>query len=352
MASPDLTVPSWPVAEAAVNADGTATLTLNGQERPVSAASPDAVRAELVRIVRDELALDLGRSVRLRTLDPDGSEGLLAVAPNGSVTDLAPAHRPSEPAPAPSGPAELPRSPTPLHVASPTVAPGHPQPDAVPAVAVEPRVPRPILRSEVHHRPPGVLQRLQAWITEALTSAGERAERVEDARLAQLPAASRTNLIVFAGPRGGVGKTTAARAVGGILAASRAGTVVLVDADRDYGPAADLVSDARRSPKTLVELLNDFTEPPHPPQLRPYLSSFDDGLLLLAAPATRSEMKRLAPEHYARGAAAAARRRRRDHGLRRRDRRPTGMGAPRSRPGGRVRHTRLRRRQQRRPRPH
>ena len=161
------------------------------------------------------------------------------------------------------------------------------------------RPPRPILRSEVHHRPPTALQRLQQWIAEALMSAGERAERAEDARLARLPRASRTNLIVYAGPRGGVGKTTAARAVGGLLSAARSGTVVLLDADRDYGPAADLVPDAQRSPKTIVDLLADFTDAPHPPELRPYLSTFDDGLLLLAAPATRKEMKKLTPEHYA-----------------------------------------------------
>jgi len=294
MASPDPTVPSWPIAEATVRADGTASLTIHGAERPVAAADPAAARAELVRLVRAELADELGRPVRLRTTDPDGTEGLLAVAPDGTVTELAPArhrHDGAVPRPAPPPPAA---APTLLRVA--------PAQDGEPPELLDdgdPRLPRPILRSEVHHRPPTVMQRLRAWIAEALTSAGERAQRAEDARLARLPHASRTNLIVYAGPRGGVGKTTAARAVGGILAASRAGTVVLVDADRDYGPAADLVSDARRSTKTLVDLLADFTDAPHPPELRPYLSTFDDGLLLLAAPATRAEMKKLTPEHYA-----------------------------------------------------
>lgn len=103
MASPDLTVPSWPVAEATVNPDGTATLTLNGQDRAINAATPAAARAELVQLVRDELALDLGRPVRLRTTDPDGSQGLLAVAPDGSVTDLAPTRQPAAAPPGPIG---------------------------------------------------------------------------------------------------------------------------------------------------------------------------------------------------------------------------------------------------------
>ena len=160
--------------------------------------------------------------------------------------------------------------------------------------------PRPILRGEVHHQQATMLRRLQAWVKDALTSSAELAEFAEDRRLSQLPSTSRTNLIVFVGPRGGVGKTTVARAVGGLLSSARCGTVVLMDADRDYGPAGDLAPDSRRSAQTLTDLLADFDEPPHAPQLRPYLSALDDGLLILSAPSTRSEMRALTPEHYAR----------------------------------------------------
>ena len=162
------------------------------------------------------------------------------------------------------------------------------------------RPPRPILRNEVHHHEASPLRRLRGWISDALTSQAEFAEYAEDRRLARLPSTSRTNLIVFVGPRGGVGKTTVARAVGGLLSTARCGTVVLMDADRDYGPAGDLAPDSRRSDKTLSDLLADFDEAPHPPQLRPYLSSLDDGLLILGAPSTRVEMRALTPEHYAR----------------------------------------------------
>jgi MinD-like ATPase involved in chromosome partitioning or flagellar assembly len=161
-----------------------------------------------------------------------------------------------------------------------------------------PRPPRPIRREEVHHRPPGPLQRLWAWCTgELLVSAAERAERAEDARLTRLEGPSRSNLIPFVGPRGGGGKTTHARTTGGILAGANCGSVVLLDADQHYGPAADLVPEPQRSSKTIIDLLahfDDATEPPPPPKLRPYLSRFEDGLLLLAAPAKRKEMLRLA----------------------------------------------------------
>jgi MinD-like ATPase involved in chromosome partitioning or flagellar assembly len=103
-------------------------------------------------------------------------------------------------------------------------------------------------------------------------------------------------VIPFVGPRGGAGKTTTARTVGGILAAANCGSVLLFDADQHYGPAADLVPDAQRSTKTIMDLLADFDEPPPPPQLRPYFSRFDDGLLLLAAPTRRADMKRLAED--------------------------------------------------------
>jgi MinD-like ATPase involved in chromosome partitioning or flagellar assembly len=141
---------------------------------------------------------------------------------------------------------------------------------------------------------------VRQWIGETLTSRAELAEFTEDRRLEQLPRTSRTNLVVFVGPRGGVGKTTVARAVGGLLSAARCGTVVLMDADRDYGPAADLAPESRRSAKTLSDVLTDFDEAPHPPELRPYMSTLDDGLLILQAPSTRAEMRALTPLHYER----------------------------------------------------
>src|SRR3954452_13934432 len=129
MASPSLesAVPAWPLADATVHADGTARLTINGAERPLTATDPETARAELVRLVRDELAADLGRPVPLRTTDPDGTEGLLAVAPDGAVTELAPSRtrheRPLGPAPAPP---DRGRPPAPLRVAAAA-------PDAYPA---------------------------------------------------------------------------------------------------------------------------------------------------------------------------------------------------------------------------
>jgi MinD-like ATPase involved in chromosome partitioning or flagellar assembly len=194
-----------------------------------------------------------------------------------------------------------PRAPRPARPPRAEAAPA-PPPVEEPRLAVDAvqRPPRPILRNEVHHQTLTPLRRLRSWLSDTLTSKAELAEFAEERRLQRLPSTSRTNLIVFVGARGGVGKTTVARAVGGLLSMARCGTVVLMDADRDYGPAADLAPDSRRSSKTLSDLLADFDEAPHPPQLRPYLSTLDDGLLILGAPSTRAEMRALTPLHYER----------------------------------------------------
>lgn len=221
----------------------------NGR-RPTASASPRTAHGSLREALR-----------RVRTIVPTQSTAV-------TRRDLAPAERPIDEEP-------------------------------VAADAVQ-RPPRPILRSEVHHQFDSPLRRLRQWIDEALTSPAELAEFAEDRRLERLPSTSRTNLVVFVGPRGGVGKTTVARAVGGLLSMARCGTVVLMDADRDYGPAGDLAPDSRRSSKTLSDLLADFDDAPHPPQLRPYVSALEDGLLILSAPSTRAEMRALTPLHYER----------------------------------------------------
>jgi MinD-like ATPase involved in chromosome partitioning or flagellar assembly len=286
-------VPTWPVAAATVRLDGSATLNMNGADREIDAENPAAARAEIRRIVAEELAGELDRPVRLSTTDPDGSEGLVAIGPDGSVTELsAPRAGRRGPLPEPPGGSGRPV----LAVADPVADPS-PPPTIGGHVEADDRRPRPIRRNEVHHRPPGLLQRFWEWFNDGLlVSSGERAEREEDARLEHLAGATRSNLIPFVGPRGGAGKTTTARTAGGILAAARRGTVVLLDADQHYGPAVDLVPEEQRSTKTIIDLLDDFDEPPPPPELRPYCSRFDDGLLLLAAPTRRADMERLAQD--------------------------------------------------------
>ena len=200
MASVESEVPSWPVADAAVHADGTASLTIHGTERPVTAPNPGAARLELLRLVREELADELGRPVRLRTIDPDGAVGELAVGPDGHVTELTrprpPRGRPSPtppmpPAPASVDPAPVDAAPTPpsapatervRHVAASPDGEGDGDGTTTDPAAAEPdvddgtaRTPRPIRRSEVHHRQPSPAERAWAWVTESCWSRRRRA---------------------------------------------------------------------------------------------------------------------------------------------------------------------------------
>jgi MinD-like ATPase involved in chromosome partitioning or flagellar assembly len=120
-------------------------------------------------------------------------------------------------------------------------------------------------------------------------------ERSLDLILAEPALNSRMNVAAVTGQRGGVGKTSLAVSVGGLLADVSRLNVVAFDADLDYGPLADHVPDASRSEKTVVDLLWDFAgdQAVALPRLRPYLSRIPSGLLVLAAPGRRQEMRDL-----------------------------------------------------------
>src|SRR4051794_18782580 len=189
MASVDSQIPNWPIAEAVVHADGSATLTIGGTQQAVAGHDPAAARSELVRLVREQLAVELRRPVRLRTVDPDGSEGQLAIAPDGTVSELSARTRPRVAA-TPAPPTAAPPEPPQLHVAE-AAGPPVPAPYAGErgTLGLDWRpAPRELRRGEVHHRQPSALHRSWRWITdELLVSAGEKAERAEDTRLKRLP---------------------------------------------------------------------------------------------------------------------------------------------------------------------
>src|SRR4051812_9932268 len=85
----DHDVPRWPTASAIVRDDGSAELTMLGHTRTLTTDSPAGARTEIVRLVHDTLVDALDRPVRLTTVDPDGSQGELAIHPDGAVTELA-----------------------------------------------------------------------------------------------------------------------------------------------------------------------------------------------------------------------------------------------------------------------
>ena len=155
---------------------------------------------------------------------------------------------------------------------------------------------RPVRREDVYKRHRSVSERAAERILRWLRSSrGEVAER-EAERSVRSPAPnSQTNVVTFAGSRGGTGKSTMAVSSGAAISDISRLNIVAFDPDLDYGPLPDHAHDASRSEKTVVDLLRDFggDQAVALPRLRPYLSRMPSGLLVLAAPRRREEMRAL-----------------------------------------------------------
>jgi MinD-like ATPase involved in chromosome partitioning or flagellar assembly len=99
-------------------------------------------------------------------------------------------------------------------------------------------------------------------------------------------------------PKGGVGKTTSAFVLGGLLADRLRLRVIAVDANPDFGTLAALAPDGLRSERSLADLLTDIEQIETAAQLRPYVSALPSGLHLLGAPADAEVMARVGPDAY------------------------------------------------------
>ena len=170
--------------------------------------------------------------------------------------------------------------------------------------------PRPIQRHDVYrHRVVGgrevrdtVWRRLLARGQELLTSRAEREEAALDERLRRPPSVSRMNVIAVVSPKGGVGKTTTTWLVGDAMANLGRLAVCAIDANPDYGTLGSLVDDARRSDRTLADLLSDHEgqDAPDAAALSRYLSAQPSGLRVLEAPSNIDVMARMGAGDYER----------------------------------------------------
>ncbi|MBO0767150.1 MAG: AAA family ATPase [Solirubrobacterales bacterium] len=93
--------------------------------------------------------------------------------------------------------------------------------------------------------------------------------------------------------RGGVGKTTVTLALADVLADSLRCGVVVVDADLEWGTAADSVPDYGRRRPTWIDLLGDVDQIRSPTDLAPYLLSLSHGVQLLPGPADPTQSENL-----------------------------------------------------------
>lgn len=159
--------------------------------------------------------------------------------------------------------------------------------DVYPSAVVDGRVPR-----------NGTSGRLHRGFQRLLVSNGEREESDLEQRLRSLPAVTRPNTVALISPKGGVGKTTSTFVVGNLLAGHLKLRVIAVDANPDFGRLGRLSSDARRSERSLADLLDDADGLKTAAELNPYVSRQATGLHILASSADPETTASLGPDSY------------------------------------------------------
>jgi MinD-like ATPase involved in chromosome partitioning or flagellar assembly len=144
----------------------------------------------------------------------------------------------------------------------------------------------------------GTRGRIGRAIQQLVVSKGEREEADLEHRIRALPGVTRPNTIALISPKGGVGKTTSTFVVGNLLASHLKLRVIAVDANPDFGTLGHLAASARRSDRSLAELLEHCDRLKTAAELNTYVSRQPSGLHLLAAPRNPELTARLGPDRY------------------------------------------------------
>jgi MinD-like ATPase involved in chromosome partitioning or flagellar assembly len=144
----------------------------------------------------------------------------------------------------------------------------------------------------------GAAARFNRRFQRLLVSKGEAEEAELEHRIRSLPGVTRPNTVALISPKGGVGKTTSTFLVGNLLASHLKLRVVAVDANPDFGTLARLSPDARRSERSLADLLGDADRLKTAAELNPYVSRQASGLHLLGAPRDAQLTASLGPDQY------------------------------------------------------
>ena len=146
--------------------------------------------------------------------------------------------------------------------------------------------------------PNGAAGRLRRQFQRFLVSEQEREEAGLERRLRAQPRVTRPNTIALISPKGGVGKTTCTFLAGNLLAGHLNVRAIAVDANPDFGTLARLAPDARRSQRSLADLLADAERLNTAAELGLYVSRLPTGLHVLGAPRDAELTASLGPERY------------------------------------------------------
>lgn len=128
-----------------------------------------------------------------------------------------------------------------------------------------------------------------------LTSPQSKREEQLDRELRQLRVRglARGVTVALGSIKGGVGKTTLTLALADTLADALRCGVVVIDADLEWGTAADSTPEGGRVGGTLVDVLRARDRIESPGALAPYLKALPGGAQLLAGPTEPSEIESL-----------------------------------------------------------
>jgi MinD-like ATPase involved in chromosome partitioning or flagellar assembly len=144
----------------------------------------------------------------------------------------------------------------------------------------------------------GTTGRIGRAIQQLVVSKGEREEAELEHRIRALPGVTRPNTIALISPKGGVGKTTSTFVVGNLLASHLKLRVIAVDANPDFGTLGRLAADARRSDRSLADLLEHCDRLKTAAELNAYVSRQPSGLHVLGAPGDPELTASLGPDRY------------------------------------------------------
>jgi MinD-like ATPase involved in chromosome partitioning or flagellar assembly len=212
------------------------------------------------RIAAGELRVDLREALSQRELEPPSD---VAVAPPEPPPEAAP--EPPEPA---APPGELPTELDPGEVYR--IADGREAPGAG-------------------------WSRWGARARELLTTPAAKREEQLDRDLRQLRVRGLAHGVTVAlgSIKGGVGKTTLTLTLADMLAEALRCGVIVIDADLEWGTAADSTPEGGTLGGTLVDVLRERERIDSPGALAPYLKALPGGAQLLAGPTEPGDIERL-----------------------------------------------------------
>jgi MinD-like ATPase involved in chromosome partitioning or flagellar assembly len=123
---------------------------------------------------------------------------------------------------------------------------------------------------------------IRARVGSLLTPRAARTEARVEASLRAKARLSRPNVVAVLSTRGGVGKTTCAFAIGGMLAGSAGLRTLAIDADPCFGTLGSLLPDRLRANGSLSEACDALETITSAPELRRYVSRASSGLDVMA----------------------------------------------------------------------